>query len=59
MNLVASAKQPPVAVRFPQKLLEAVTEAAKKNGRSRNSEIVVRLANSLGLIEAQNEEKTA
>lgn len=58
MNMVAGAKESPVAVRFPKPLLEAVTAAAKQNGRSRNSEIVVRLADSLGLRGDKKDEKT-
>lgn len=49
MNLVAKANENPVAVRFPKPVLDAVTAAAKASGRSRNTEIVVRLAESLGL----------
>lgn len=48
MKLVASAKENPVVIRFPKTVLDAVTTAARANGRSRNSEIIVRLAASLG-----------
>ncbi len=34
-------------VRFPEGLLELLSEAAERNGRSRNSEIIVRLIESL------------
>lgn len=49
MRMVAGAKENPVAIRFPKAVLVAVTEQARVNGRSRNSEIIVRLATSLGL----------
>lgn len=49
MIMVAGAKENPVAIRFPKAVLVAVTEQARANGRSRNSEIIVRLATSLGL----------
>lgn len=59
MNMVAGAKEPPIAVRLPRPVLDAVTAAAKQNGRSRNSEIVVRLAESLGLRGNRKDEKAA
>lgn len=49
MNVVAKANENPVSVRFPAPVLKAVTAAAQKSGRSRNTEIVMRLAHSLGL----------
>lgn len=51
MKLIAGRKQKPVAVRLPAELQEAIEAAAARNGRSRNSEIVVRLAQSFGLPE--------
>lgn len=36
----------PVVVRFPKSLLRRLTDAAAKAGRSRNSEIVVRLSSA-------------
>lgn len=47
MNVVATSKDPSVRVRFPKEILKKVSAAAKQNGRSRNSEIVHRLATSL------------
>lgn len=49
MNVKAKAKENPVVIRFPKAVLDGVTAAARENGRSRNSEVVVRLAESLGL----------
>ncbi len=37
-----------VVVRFPRELLERLTAAARRNGRSRNTEIVMRLTRSVG-----------
>ena len=52
-NAVATRKDPPVLVRLPKQVLEGITERAKRNGRSRNSEIVVVLAQVLGLREQE------
>lgn len=46
-TMIASKQDPAVTVRFPKPVLDAATRAAKRNGRSRNSEIVARLAESL------------
>ncbi len=44
----ANAKDPAVTVRFPQRsLLDRLSKAARSNGRSRNTEIVVRLERTL------------
>ena len=45
----ATTKDQSVTIRFPAQVLTAVKTAAKTNGRSQNSEIVYRLAESLGL----------
>lgn len=47
MQLVASRTDPSVLVRIPADLLEKVDRAAAGAGRSRNSEILVRLTESL------------
>lgn len=49
MPSIGTPKDPfvPVLVRFPRDVLRKVKTAAKKSGRSRNSEIVHRLAESL------------
>jgi hypothetical protein len=57
MPLIATSKDPAVTIRFPKQVLTAVKTAAKTNGRSQNSEIVFRLAESLGL--AKNASATA
>lgn len=49
--MIARKQDPAVTVRFPRDVLERATRAAKASGRSRNSEIVIRLAQSLGLKE--------
>lgn len=57
MDLIAKAKDSATLLRLPKPVFDALNEAAKRNGRSRNSEVVVRLAESLGLKE--REEKSA
>ena len=47
MSLVAKASDPSVRVRFPVKVLRELDHAAAKAGRSRNSELIYRLAESL------------
>lgn len=47
MQLVASRTDPTVLLRLPAELLEQVDRAAARAGRSRNSEILVRLTTSL------------
>jgi hypothetical protein len=45
--MIAAAKDQALTVRFPSRsLLKELTLAARKNGRSRNSEIVFRLTES-------------
>ncbi len=46
---MATANDRPLTIRFPSgSLLKRLAEEATKNGRSRNSEIIVRLEQSLG-----------
>lgn len=47
MNLIAGRAQKPTGVRIPPELRDRLDEEAKRNGRSRNAEIVVLLAESL------------
>ena len=49
MTMIARKQDPAVTVRFPRNILDKVTQAAKASGRSRNSEVLVRLAQSLGV----------
>lgn len=49
MRVVAKAKERPVGVRFAPGIIEKLDEVAIKQGRSRNTEINIRLAESLGL----------
>lgn len=49
MSVIAKANENPVTIRFPRGVLQALTDSARKNGRSRNSEAVIRLAESLGV----------
>lgn len=49
MPAVESIKEQSVTIRFPRKVLTAIKAAAKENGRSQNSEVVYRLAESLGI----------
>lgn len=49
MSYVAKRSDKSVPVRFPPELIGPLDAAAARNGRSRNSEIIVRLAESLGL----------
>ena len=46
-NLVVSAKGESTRIRFPNGLLKQLGKAAAKSGRSRNSEIVYRLMETL------------
>ena len=48
--MIAKRKDPAVTVRFPREVLDRATRAARANGRSRNSEIVMRLAQSFGAV---------
>ena len=49
MQKIATRKDPSVLLRVPKPLLKSLDAAAAKNGRSRNTEVIVRLAESLGL----------
>jgi hypothetical protein len=49
-EFVASRADPSLRIRLPRKVLQAMTNQARKNGRSRNSEIVVALARAAGLL---------
>lgn len=49
MSSVATAKDPATNVRLPREVMDAIDRAARAHGRSRNSEIVVRLRQSLGI----------
>lgn len=42
-NIIAKVKDQSVNIRFPPGLVPAIDKAAKKAGRSRNTEIIVRL----------------
>ena len=57
MDLVASRKDPAVLVRLPGRVLAALDSVAKKNGRSRNSEVIFRLAQSLGISDVRTNKK--
>lgn len=46
-RVIARAGDQPVTVRFPPGVVERLDAASKRAGRSRNSEIVVRLVDSL------------
>lgn len=47
MTLVAKRDDPSVLLRVPGALLERINAAAERNGRSRNSEILILLARGL------------
>jgi len=49
VNVIATAKDPSVRVRFPHQVLKRLDLEAKKNGRSRNTELIHRLSESLGM----------
>ena len=57
MILVAGRKEKPIGVRLPYAVRELLDFEAARNGRSRNSEIVVRLAESLGLRAQHDDER--
>jgi predicted HicB family RNase H-like nuclease len=46
---IAAKDDPALAIRLPSDLLAALTAAAARAGRSRNSEIIMRLRQSLEL----------
>lgn len=50
--MIAKKTDPAVTIRFPKKVLDGVTRAASTNKRSRNTEVVSRLAESLGIVGA-------
>ncbi len=52
MQTIATRKDPSVLLRVPKPILKSLDAAAAKNGRSRNSEVLVRLSESLGLTPA-------
>lgn len=45
--MIAKRTDPQLLLRLPQQLMDQLGEEAKKSGRSRNSEILVRLEESL------------
>ena len=45
-RMIAAADDPPLSLRLPTDLFDAVTAAAARSGRSRNSEILFRLRQS-------------
>lgn len=47
MKIIATANDPSVRIRFPRKILRELDQAAAQAGRSRNSEVIHRLAESL------------
>ena len=46
-RVIAKAQDQAVTVRFPPGLLDRLDESATRRGRSRNSDVVMRLINSL------------
>lgn len=48
-NLIATAKDPHTRLRMPQRLMEHMQAASSRNGRSLNSELLVRLWHSVQL----------
>lgn len=56
--VIAKAKDKPMNVRFPSGVLPLLDKAAKKSGRSRNTEIIVRLLSTFETPPA-NQEKAA
>jgi hypothetical protein len=55
-NIIAKKKDTPMNIRFPEGVLPMLDKAAKKSGRSRNTEIIVRL---LSTFELQEDRKAA
>lgn len=47
--VIATRDDPAFRLRLPKPILKQLDAAAAKNGRSRNSEVLVRLAESLGV----------
>lgn len=52
MKTIASSKDRSVRIRFSEQILKKLDESAANEGRSRNTEINIRLAESLGLKKA-------
>lgn len=48
--MIAKKNDPAITIRFPREVLDQATKAAQSSGRSRNTEIVVRVAQSLGIV---------
>ncbi|MFA6971675.1 MAG: Arc family DNA-binding protein [Gallionella sp.] len=55
-NIIAKSKDQTVTVRFPEGLVPELDKSAKKNGRSRNTEVIVRL---LSTFEKPSQKKAA
>lgn len=49
MKVSATSKDKSVRVRFPANVLKSLDESAAVEGRSRNTEIIKRLGDSLGI----------
>lgn len=47
MNIQASSNDPRISVRFPDRLKASLEKAARKNGRSFNTEVLTRLNESI------------
>lgn len=52
-RVIARADDQPVTVRFPPGMVERLDAASKRAGRSRNTEIILRLGNSLDAEDEQ------
>jgi|GEM_PF-3526992 len=59
MSIIATSKDQAMTVRFPPGMLEELEKRARSQGRSRNTEIIKRLSESLEAEEAQEKEKAA
>lgn len=49
----------PITIRFPGELADELAVAAAQNGRSRNTEIVLRLKKSLGKAKSARQQRSA
>ena len=49
MSKTTGRKVPPISLSLPEKMRMALDESARKNGRSRNSEALLLLGQSLGI----------
>lgn len=56
--IIAKRTDPRFHLRLPKKVLKAIDQAAGKNGRSRNTEILFRLSESLRFSPNQGEKVT-